>query len=66
MKFQKTSLIGLETRLAVMLGGIFKELSAIHGEFEYAMVKHGRTVVVGLKLEEGYLIFLQRRMLRQK
>ena len=43
--------------LAVMLGGIFRELSAIHGEFEYAMVKHGRTVVVGLKLEEGYLIF---------
>jgi len=43
--------------LAVMLGGIFKGLSAIHGEFEYAMVKHGRTAVVGLKLEEGCLIF---------
>ena len=43
--------------LAVLIGGIFKELSALHGPFEYAMVKHGSTVVVGLKLDEGYLIF---------
>lgn len=43
--------------LAVMIGGIFKELSILHGPFEYAIVKHGRTIVVGLKIEEGYLVF---------
>ena len=41
--------------LAILIGGIFKELSALHGQFEYVIMKHGRTVFVGIKLEEGYL-----------
>jgi len=43
--------------LAVLIGGVFKELSTLHGPFKYAMVKHGSTIVAGLKLDEGYLIF---------
>ena len=43
--------------LAVMVGGVFRELSMIHGPFEYAVVRHGNIIVAGLKIEEGYLIF---------
>jgi len=44
---------------AISLGGIFRELSLVQGAFEYAIVKHGNMVTVGLKVKEGeYLIFI--------
>jgi len=47
----------LGNTLAAMAGSLLKDLSAVYGSFEYAMVKHGVTVTVGLRLKNGYLIF---------
>ena len=50
--------IRLAEMTAVMSGGIFKELAAHHGPFEYMIIKHDRLATVGLRIEEGYLIFV--------
>jgi len=47
----------LGSTLAVMVGSLFKDLSAVHGPFKYAMVKSGSMVTVGLRLKKGYLLF---------
>lgn len=47
----------LGNTLAAMTGSILKDLSTVYGPFEYALVKHGITVTVGLRLKNGYLIF---------
>jgi hypothetical protein len=48
----------LAEMIAVMAGGIFKELATHHGPFEYLIIKHDKIATVGLRIKEGYLIFV--------
>lgn len=50
----------LTEMVAVMASGILKDLAAHHGAFEYLIMKHDRFATIGLRIKEGYLIFVAR------
>lgn len=44
--------------LAVLVAGLFRDLSRSYGNFEYMIVKHELIATVGMRTRGGYLIFM--------
>lgn len=42
---------------SAVVGGIFKQLAQYNGPFEYTIVKYQKATIVGLGVEEKYVVF---------